>query len=229
MSTGAQSEPATTGTLGVLWQDARALAACSGELDGHGVLFLDGRGRSTPLWLALQPPAACLGWVQRKRQPLRREAITRPSDLLAPGVSSEALATLALLRALAEAFPLELALLALQRGTSGAVGESWPQALPPPTVPAALQALWQQAQELGLEATGWRQLLRQLGGLSEPRCERALLVLQPQTVTLLNVGLATIQETSWYASRAGAMGPAGPIPPPPPAPQYARRKTEICP
>jgi len=217
---------------------AEALALCrlSGALQAHGVLFCDGERRAAAFWLELTPPAACLGWVLRRGEDRRWQASARPAELWSLPPATEELAALALLRALALAFPLELALLALERD---AAGSGWLAGEAAPPIPKPLQALWKEAQRLGLDRTGWRQLLHQLGGFSEARLLRALQVIEPAVVARLNAGLPSLEEEAWFAAaesrrqthgwqghgrRLVTAGPSRPpardllLPPPPPPP-----------
>lgn len=178
---------------------AEALALCrlSGALQAHGVLFCDGERRAAALWLERTPPAACLGWVLRRGEDRRWQASARPGELWSLPPATEELAALALLRSLALAFPLELALLALERD---AACSGWLAGEPAPPIPEPLQALWSKAQRLGLNRAGWRQLLHQLGGFSEARLGRALQVIEPAVVARLNAGLPSLEEEAWFAS-----------------------------
>jgi hypothetical protein len=174
-----------------------ALCRLSGALQAHGVLFCDGERRDAAFWLELTPPAACLGWVLRRGDDRRWQAAARPAELWSLPPATEELAALALLRSLALAFPLELALLALERD---AAGSGWLVGEAAPPIPEPLQALWSKAQRLGLDRAGWRQLLHQLGGFSEARLLRALQVIEPAVVARLNAGLPSLEEEAWFAA-----------------------------
>ena len=53
---------------------------------------------------------------------------------------------------------------------------------------------------LGLSEAGWRQLQRQLGGLTEARAERALAVLDQAAIRRLNGGRPSLDEEGWFAA-----------------------------